>query len=93
MRKGQKTSPEMQWAIVRLSRVISHDEICMGLDISTRTIRRVLAHFQTHGTIPEPPLADSAEEGGYEGEKKKSNRHLRDVDVEVCDKIICLSLF
>jgi hypothetical protein len=39
MRKGRKTSLEMQWAIVRLSRIIPHDEISMGLNVSTRTIR------------------------------------------------------
>jgi ABC-type Na+ transport system ATPase subunit NatA len=73
MRKGRKTSLEMQWAIVRLSRIIPHDEISMGLDVSTRTIRRVLSHFQTHGTIPEH--SDLAEKQGDESEKKP-NRHL-----------------
>ena len=90
MRKGQKTSLEMQWAIVRLSKIIAHDDISMGLDVSTRTIRRVLSHFQAHGTIPE--CSDSAEKMGDESEKKP-NRHLQDVDVEVCDKVVYRSIF
>jgi len=60
----------------------------MGLDVSTRTIRQVLSHFQTHGTIPEH--SNSAEKKGYKGEKKP-NRHLRDVDVEVCEKLVRLA--
>ena len=75
MGQGQKTSPEIQRAIVQLSRMLNHEQISAGLDVSTSTIRRVLAHFNQHGKIP------STEEEPEE--EKQSNRHLRDVDVEV----------
>ena len=90
MWKGQKTSLEMQWAIVQLSRIILHNDISMGLNVSTCIIRQVLSHFQAHGTIPEH--LESAEKMGDESEKKP-NRHLQDVNIEVCDKGVYHSMF
>ncbi|KIO09220.1 hypothetical protein M404DRAFT_104481, partial [Pisolithus tinctorius Marx 270] len=78
MPQGQKISPELQWAIVRLSSIIGKDHIAAGLDLSIRTVRHVLSHFDAHGTIPYlPPMEALSDEG-----KKKGNRHLRDADVE-----------
>lgn len=75
MVQGQKVSSEMQRAIVRLSRMLSNEQIAMCLDLSTRSVRRVLSHFHAYGTTSdtkEPPTED----------ERKGNRHLRDVDVE-----------
>ena len=43
----------MQWAISRPSRIVPNDGFSMMLDLSTRTIRQVFSHFETHGMIPE----------------------------------------
>ncbi|KIK26292.1 hypothetical protein PISMIDRAFT_676084 [Pisolithus microcarpus 441] len=48
----------------------------MCLDLSTRSIQRVLAHFQTYGTIPNPG-------DGTVEKMRVGKRHLHDVDVEV----------
>ena len=74
MPSGAKISPEMQWAILRLSKFISNDQIAMCFEVSERSIRRVISHFREHGTI---------EGGTSDQEEHKKNRHLRDVDVEV----------
>ena len=31
MRRGRKIPPEIQWAVIRLSRILSDDQIAMGL--------------------------------------------------------------
>lgn len=75
MHRGQQTTPEIQWAIVRFSKFLDHERIAMCLDLSTRTIQRVLAHFRTYGTIPNPG-------DGTDEEMRVRKRQLRDVDVE-----------
>ncbi|KAL4076584.1 hypothetical protein V8B97DRAFT_1941824 [Scleroderma yunnanense] len=60
----------MQWAIIRLSRLLNHEEITMSLDLSTRTVRRVISHFHAHGTI------SNADENSTQREHK-DNRNLR----------------
>lgn len=77
MRKGQKTSLEIQWAIVQLSRIISYDKISMELDIFMCTIRHVLSYFQVYRTIPK----HSEKKGDEDG--KKPNSHLYNVDIEI----------
>ena len=52
MGQGKKTLPEIQQAIMRLLRMLSHEQISTGLDVSTSTIQQVLAHFNEHGKIP-----------------------------------------
>ena len=74
MPRGTKISSEMQWVILRLSKFLKIDQIAMCVEVSERSIRRVISHFREHGTI----------EGGTSAqEEHKRNRHLRDVDVEV----------
>ncbi|KAF9220069.1 hypothetical protein BS17DRAFT_882564 [Gyrodon lividus] len=75
MGQGQKISSEMQQAIIWLSRVLNIDQITISLNLSTHSIRQVLSHFQTHGTIPnaeEQPAQDDC----------KGNRHLQDIDIK-----------
>ncbi|KAF8119206.1 Homeodomain-like protein [Boletus edulis] len=73
MPQGQKTSTDIQWAIVRLSKFLDHERIGMCLNVSTRTVQRVLSHFHATGTIPN-------EKGGDEVVKRVRNKHLRDID-------------
>lgn len=75
MPQGHQTTPEIQWAIVRLSKYLDHERIATCLNLSTRSVQRVLAHFQTYGTIPNP--CDGTVEKMSVGKC-----HLRDVDVE-----------
>ena len=46
----------------------------MCLEVSERSIRRVISHFRVHGAIE----GDESVQ-----EERKQNRHLRDVDIEV----------
>jgi len=74
MPRGAKITPEMQWVILRLSKFLKHDQIAMCVEVSERSIRRVISHFREHGTIEGGPPVQ---------EEHKRNWHLRDVDVEV----------
>jgi len=75
MPRGHQTIPEIQWAVVRLSKLLDHEQIAMSVNISTRSVKRVLAHFHQYGTIPNP---------GEDVVRKErvGRRHLSDVDVE-----------
>ena len=84
MPQGQKSSSELQWAIMRLSRIIGKDHIAVGLDLSIRTVRHVLSHFDAYGIIPYPPPPEEPLDAGV----KKGHRHLRDADVEVSPKVL-----
>ena len=79
MCQGEKASPEMQWAVVHLSRFLPNDQIATGLNLSTHTVWRILSHFQVEGTIPHPNKEDDQDKK----DEKKGNRHLCDVDVKV----------
>ena len=67
-----------------MSHRLERDDIMMFLNLSTRTIRQVISHFRTHGTIP------NQEEESAEKEHK-NNQHLRDVDVEVGVEVVMLA--
>jgi len=76
MRRGRKLSPEIQWAVIQLSRLLNNDQIAMSLDVSTSSIKRILSHFRAYGDIP-------YQDKNLAKENRRGNRHLRDVDVEV----------
>ena len=78
MGQGRKVPSELQWAVVRLSRLLNHDQIASSLELSTRSIRRIISHFNIHGTIQDPTEDKDPDESN-----PRSHRHLRDVDVEV----------
>jgi hypothetical protein len=75
MPQGQKVSSEIQWAVVRLSNFLNTEQIAMCLALSTRSVNRVNAHFRLHGSIKDDKP----------NELHGTHRHLRDVDVEVCE--------
>ncbi|KAN0094911.1 hypothetical protein V8E55_003198, partial [Tylopilus felleus] len=58
-----------------LSKFLDHEWIAMCLNISTRTVQRVLSQFYVTGTIPN-------EKTDKEVVKRLRNKHLRDIDVE-----------
>jgi len=74
--RGQQTGPEIQWAVVRLSRHLDLERIATCLDISLRTVKQILVHFRAYGTIPNPSEDAAPREN-------TGNHHLRDVDVDV----------
>ncbi|KAF9235450.1 hypothetical protein BU15DRAFT_34346, partial [Melanogaster broomeanus] len=73
MPQGQQTSSEIQWAIIRLSRMLNQDNISAALNVSNRTVQRVQAYFRAYGTVPN-------EDNQPEKRDRTSNRHLRDVE-------------
>lgn len=75
MPQGQQTVPEIQWAIIRLEKLLTREQIAMSLNVSISTVKRVVSHFRAFGTIPNS--------GEKEATERKSRKHLRDVDVEV----------
>ncbi|KAF8551745.1 hypothetical protein OG21DRAFT_1466735, partial [Imleria badia] len=77
MPRGRQTSTDIQWTVIRLSRFLDHERIAMAVDLSIRSVRRIVSHYRDYGTIPNPENdLDTAPK-----ERKKS-QHLRDVDVE-----------
>ncbi|KIM51639.1 hypothetical protein SCLCIDRAFT_1166606 [Scleroderma citrinum Foug A] len=75
MGQGKKMSLDIQWAIVRMSGRLSYDEISMYLDVSTRSVRRMMLYFRDYGIIPDAQDSSAQEE-------RQKNRHLRGIDVE-----------
>ena len=52
MAKGRKISPEVQQIIVRLSAVLSKDDIAVNTGISISAIKRTLRYFEENDSIP-----------------------------------------
>lgn len=75
MEQDQEITPETQCAIIRLSKLLDNDSVATCLDVSTCTVKRVVAHFDAHGAIPHDDENASDDERQHE-------RHLRDVDVD-----------
>lgn len=52
MGQGKATPEAVQWIVVRLSSVMSEEDIAMYADISLHTVQRILSHFnRTHEVI------------------------------------------
>ncbi|KAG8920644.1 hypothetical protein FRC01_000657 [Tulasnella sp. 417] len=49
MAPGQRLSTDLQWAIIRMGRFFSVEDIAMYTGAGERTVRRVLAAFRRHG--------------------------------------------
>ncbi|KIK79674.1 hypothetical protein PAXRUDRAFT_833990 [Paxillus rubicundulus Ve08.2h10] len=52
MPQGQKTSSEIQWAIIQLSQMLDQDQISATLNLSNCTIQQVQAYFCAYGMVP-----------------------------------------
>ena len=72
MPQGQKVIQEVAWIIIRLSSILSKDEIATYTGYSLATVKHILLYFEQHGTVRESKR-------GQEQRKGK----LRDVDLEV----------
>ncbi len=72
MVKGRKTSSDIQRIIVRLSALLSKEDISIYTGLSHRTVKRILQHFEETGTIPDE-----------EKEWRRRPRILRDEDINV----------
>jgi hypothetical protein len=78
MPQGCQTSTDIQWTVIQLSRLLDHERIAMAVDLSIRSVRRIVSHFRDYGTVPNPENdLDTAPK------EWKKGQHLRDVDVEV----------
>jgi hypothetical protein len=53
MVKGKKISSDIQQIIVRLSALLSKEDISIYTGVSHRTVKRILLHFEETGTIPD----------------------------------------
>ncbi|KAH9956926.1 hypothetical protein BC827DRAFT_734898 [Russula dissimulans] len=75
MVSGCAPSPEIQKIVIRLSTVLTHDQIATYTGVSTPAVHRILNYFDKYQTIK-----TSEDE---EGEKKRKKRagDLRDVDI------------
>ncbi|KAF8835701.1 hypothetical protein BDN67DRAFT_1015314 [Paxillus ammoniavirescens] len=75
MLQGHQTSPELQWAIIRLIHFLDYERIAMCLNLSVRTVKCINTYFHTFGTIPNPGKKLDQKRGA-------GGKHLQDVDVE-----------
>ena len=74
---GSSLSPEIHRIVVRLSAILTWEQISTYTGISIAAVHNILNYFEKHQTV-------RAGEDGKEKERKKSQRQLRDVDVQVC---------
>jgi hypothetical protein len=72
MPQGKTISADVQWIVVRLGATMSVVDVSMYADISQRSVRRIIAHFNKTGNIIIPNQA-----------KPTVPRTLCDYDVEV----------
>jgi transposase len=77
MARGKPVPHEVQWMIVRLSGMLSKENISYGTGVSIRTVERILREFSEHGTV-------------QEGKERKGRRRLLGCDeAAVCPCQIC----
>lgn len=79
MARGKAVSEAVQWIIIRLSAAMTVDEVAMYTDLSTRTIKKILASFRRTGDVN---VANKA--------RPQLHRSLCDYDIQVCYGYICL---
>lgn len=72
MVKGKKISSDIQRIIVRLSALLSEEDISIYTGVSRRAVKQILQHFEETGTIPDE-----------EKERRRRSRVLCDEDVNV----------
>ena len=72
MPRGQAVSYAVQWIIVRLSAIMSVDEISGFVDLSSRKVRGILGHFKRTGDVNVP-----------KHEQPTLHKSLQDEDIQV----------
>jgi len=63
MGHGRVIPPETQRIIIRLSHILTKDDISVYTGVSLRSVERILAYFQKHGTIREPKARETKQRG------------------------------
>ncbi len=81
MAKGRRITPEVQQIVVRLSAVLSKDDIAIYMGVSTSAIKQILQYFEQNNTIP----ADE------EKERQRRPRLLCDEDIQVCASVLIIN--
>ena len=79
---GHLLSPEIQTIVVRLSVILTCEQIATYTGISIATVHNILNYFDKYKTI----------RGADEKEREKQAGELRDVDIQVCYHIHCVFL-
>jgi hypothetical protein len=83
MPKGKAISPDIQWIIIRMSTCLSVEDISMYTDLTIRSVKKILAHYEETSDVLIPKKLS----GG-------PRRILDDFDVHVCTTLVstCLLL-
>jgi hypothetical protein len=74
MVRGRTLPPEVRWIVIRLSTVMSKEEVSIYTDIPLRSIERIIQYYRENGGVKED------DKRARIGERKT---HLRDVDIQV----------
>ena len=73
MASGKAIPSVVHWIIIRLATNMNVEDIAMYTDVSTRSVRKILAHFKSTGSVILP-----------KHERARVHRALCNYDVEVC---------
>jgi hypothetical protein len=73
MPKGKPISEDLQWAIVRMARLVKIESISSYTDVSQRQIRRILAFHKATGNVTT----------AHDRRRRGRRRHLTPEDVAV----------
>jgi len=80
MVSGCAISPEIHWIVIRLSAILTREQISIYTGISISSVHNILNYFHKYKTIKTTKEKE-------EKERKKQAGELRDVDVQVCYRI------
>src|ERR1700731_2148372 len=72
MGRGKAIPEAVQWIVIRLSTAMSEEDIAMYTDISTRSVRKILAYFKQTGDVDTPKRG-----------KNSLHRAMCDYDIQV----------
>ena len=84
MPQGKAVSEEVQWIVVRMTGMMSEEEISMYTQISTRKVRQIVSYFKSHGDVYAPACV-----------RAKVHRSLSDdhINVSFTVKVLCAKTF
>ena len=86
MGRGKAIPDAVRWIIIRLSTTMTGDDISMYTDVSTRSVRKIIAHFKQTGDVERPQQMNP-----------RLHKSLCDYDIEVlvhfisCHAIVTLN--
>jgi hypothetical protein len=77
MARGKATPDVVRWIIIRLSTIMSAEEISMYTDVGVRTVNEILAYFKQTGSIKPSRRSE-----------RQIHRLLCNYDIEVCISLL-----